>query len=81
MEQAVLIEKDLIELRRHASSSGRSTLVMSLCEKVARIAQVEVPVLVTGRPGRGKSSLPRPCPSFPHGSESPLSSSTSAAVA
>ena len=33
---------------------GRSTLVMSLCEKVARIAQVEVPVLVTGETGTGK---------------------------
>ncbi len=33
---------------------GRSSLVMSLCEKVARIAQVEVPVLITGETGTGK---------------------------
>ena len=33
---------------------GRSTMVMDLCEKVARIAQVDVPVLVTGETGTGK---------------------------
>lgn len=54
MEQAVLIEKDLIAPAATCVIVGRSTLVMSLCEKVARIAQVEVPVLVTGETGTGK---------------------------
>ncbi len=33
---------------------GRSTMAMDLCEKVARVAQVDVPVLVTGETGTGK---------------------------
>jgi two-component system nitrogen regulation response regulator GlnG len=33
---------------------GRSSMAMDLCEKVARIAQVDVPVLVTGETGTGK---------------------------
>ncbi len=48
------ISKDLIAPAATCVIVGRSTLVMSLCEKVARIAQVEVPVLVTGETGTGK---------------------------
>jgi DNA-binding NtrC family response regulator len=54
MSHAVMIEKDLIAPAATCVIVGRSTLVMSLCEKVARIAQVEVPVLVTGETGTGK---------------------------
>lgn len=36
---------------------GRSSLAMDLCEKVARIAQVDVPVLVTGETGTGKELM------------------------
>ncbi|NTW57831.1 MAG: sigma-54-dependent Fis family transcriptional regulator [Nitrospirae bacterium] len=54
MAHAVLIDKDLIAPAATCVIVGRSTLVMSLCEKVARIAQVEVPVLVTGETGTGK---------------------------
>jgi len=54
MAHVVLIDKDLIAPAATCVIVGRSTLVMSLCEKVARIAQVEVPVLVTGETGTGK---------------------------
>ena len=54
MESVITISKDLIAPAATCVIVGRSTLVMSLCEKVARIAQVEVPVLVTGETGTGK---------------------------
>lgn len=54
MADTLLISKDLIAPAATCVIVGRSTLVMSLCEKVARIAQVEVPVLVTGETGTGK---------------------------
>jgi two-component system nitrogen regulation response regulator GlnG len=54
MAHAVTISKDTIAPAATCVIVGRSTLVMSLCEKVARIAQVEVPVLVTGETGTGK---------------------------
>jgi two-component system nitrogen regulation response regulator GlnG len=54
MEHTVTISKDLLAPAATCVIVGRSTLVMSLCEKVARIAQVEVPVLVTGETGTGK---------------------------
>jgi DNA-binding NtrC family response regulator len=54
MADTMLISKDLIAPAATCVIVGRSTLVMSLCEKVARIAQVEVPVLVTGETGTGK---------------------------
>jgi two-component system nitrogen regulation response regulator GlnG len=54
MQHAVTIAKDTIAPAATCVIVGRSTLVMSLCEKVARIAQVEVPVLVTGETGTGK---------------------------
>jgi two-component system nitrogen regulation response regulator GlnG len=54
MDHAVVISKDTIAPAATCVIVGRSSLVMSLCEKVARIAQVEVPVLVTGETGTGK---------------------------
>ncbi len=54
MEHTVTISKDLLAPAATCVIVGRSTLVMSLCEKIARIAQVEVPVLVTGETGTGK---------------------------
>jgi DNA-binding NtrC family response regulator len=54
MEHSISITKDELAPAATCVIVGRSTLVMSLCEKVARIAQVEVPVLVTGETGTGK---------------------------
>jgi two-component system nitrogen regulation response regulator GlnG len=54
MEHTITISKDEIAPAATCVIVGRSTLVMSLCEKVARIAQVEVPVFVTGETGTGK---------------------------
>ncbi len=54
LQKAVSIDKDVLAPAATCVIVGRSTMVMSLCEKVARIAQVEVPVLVTGETGTGK---------------------------
>jgi DNA-binding NtrC family response regulator len=54
MTHAVTISKDTIAPAATCVIVGQSTLVMSLCEKIARIAQVEVPVLITGDTGTGK---------------------------
>jgi two-component system nitrogen regulation response regulator GlnG len=54
LDHAVVIAKDTISPAATCVIVGRSSLVMSLCEKVARIAQVEVPVLITGETGTGK---------------------------
>ncbi len=54
MEHTITITKDTISPAATCVIVGRSTLVMSLCEKIARIAQVEVPVLITGETGTGK---------------------------
>jgi len=54
MEHPISITKDTLAPAATCVIVGRSTLVMSLCEKIARIAQVEIPVLVTGETGTGK---------------------------
>ena len=59
MDHAVVISKDTIAPAATCVIVGRSSLVMSLCEKVARIAQVEVPVLITGETGTGQGACRR----------------------
>ncbi|HTF99793.1 MAG TPA: sigma-54 dependent transcriptional regulator [Nitrospirota bacterium] len=54
MDHHLVISKDTIAPAATCVIVGRSSLVMGLCEKIARIAQVEVPVLVTGETGTGK---------------------------
>lgn len=54
LDGAVAIFEDVAAPAPTSVIIGRSPLVMSLCEKVARIAQVDVPVLVTGETGTGK---------------------------
>ncbi len=54
LDGAVDIFKDLLAPAETCGIIGRSTLVMDLCEKVARMAIVDVPVLVTGETGTGK---------------------------
>ncbi|MGE5808390.1 MAG: sigma-54 interaction domain-containing protein [Nitrospirota bacterium] len=54
MTGVVPISKDVLAPAATCVIIGRSSLVMGLCEKVARIAQVEVPVLITGETGTGK---------------------------
>jgi two-component system nitrogen regulation response regulator GlnG len=54
MAHGVTISKDMVAPAATCVIVGRSTLVMNLCEKVARIAQVEMPVLITGETGTGK---------------------------
>ncbi|HEX9113283.1 MAG TPA: sigma 54-interacting transcriptional regulator, partial [Nitrospirota bacterium] len=54
MAGVVPISKDVLAPAATCVIIGRSSLVMGLCEKVARIAQVEVPVLITGETGTGK---------------------------
>ena len=59
MTGVVPISKDVLAPAATCVIIGRSSLVMSLCEKVARIAQVEVPVLITGETGTGKELVAR----------------------
>ncbi len=54
MDHSLVISKDTIAPAATCVIVGRSSLVMGLCEKIARIAQVEVPVLITGETGTGK---------------------------
>ncbi len=54
LDGAVDIFKDEFAPSAACVIIGRSTMVMDLCEKVARIAQVDVPVLITGETGTGK---------------------------
>jgi two-component system nitrogen regulation response regulator GlnG len=54
LDGAVDILKDAHAPAEACVIIGRSSMAMDLCEKVARIAQVDVPVLVTGDTGTGK---------------------------
>ena len=67
VQETVAIDKDVLAPAATCVIVGRSSLVMSLCEKVARIAQVEVPRWSRGDRDSA-SSLPKQSRSFPRGS-------------
>jgi two-component system nitrogen regulation response regulator GlnG len=54
LDGAVDIFKDAPSPAAACAIIGRSSMVMDLCDKVARIAQVDAPVLITGETGTGK---------------------------
>ncbi len=80
MVHTVDISKDTIAPAATCVIVGRSTLVMSLCEKIARIAQVEVPVLVTGETGTGKELVAEAITQLSHRFGKPFVVINSAAV-